>query len=313
MIGSNVSTVGGIDKGFIQAKEWGLECIQIYITPSRTWTVPKRDAKSIHNFLQAWQESGGVAVVGHVPFLVNLGSPNPVLFHKSVDRLVCEINSAEELRIRNIIMHPGACGGRPIEQALDQVIVGLNEAISRTKCSSTNILLETMAGQGRTLGATFEQFAYITEHIEDGERIGVCCDTCHLYASGYDIRGRTGFSKVMHEIGNVLGMTKIKAFHLNDSKHPLGSHKDKHCTIGKGFLGIEVFQAIVQSEALSVLPMVIENPDRDCGSYNDVTLLKELRESRDRVKDPEPTERTSLQTELLLDDACRFRRRLPRS
>ena len=206
MIGSNVSTVGGIVQGFRQAKEWALECIQIYTTPSRTWSVPRRDADAINKFLEAWENSNVQEILGHVPFLVNLGAPNPELYRKSIDRLVCEIESAEELKMRYIVMHPGTYRGRTIEHALDQVILGLNEAIYRTKSSSVSVLLETMAGQGNTLGDTLEQFAYIVTNVEDGDRVGVCCDTCHIYAAGYDIRGASGINDIISEINHVMGL-----------------------------------------------------------------------------------------------------------
>ena len=299
MIGSNVSTVGGIAKGFVQAVAWGAESIQIYTTPSRTWAVPKRSPEDIQNFRSAAKSCQDLIVVAHVPFLVNLASPNPNVYKKSVARLIIEIQSAEELGIDRIVLHPGSSVGGDREMGLNRIADGIQNVLLHTPDSKIMILLETMAGQGSQLGCNFEELATIIEQVNSNDRIGICFDTCHLYAAGYNIRGYDGFLNTMNEFDNILGINRLGAFHLNDSKTPLGSRVDRHCSIGHGLLGIEVFCAIVRDKRFSHLPMIVENPNRDRESQNDIYLLKYFRATQDYLPDPPlPQWASSCQLEL---------------
>jgi deoxyribonuclease-4 len=286
MIGSNVSTVGGISKGFIQAGEWEAECIQIYTTPSRSWKVPDRTDEEIDAFKDAQDACGQVKVIAHVPFLVNLASPDSTTQRRSTERLITELLSAEQLGIDRIILHPGNSIGRDPKTALMRIAQGVTEAFLQTPKCKTMILLETMAGQGSQLGSRFEELAFIFEHVDASKRLGICWDTCHLYAAGYNLRGRDGFIRVMHEFDKILGVTLIKAFHLNDSKCPLFSKIDRHCSIGSGLLGFQVFHAIVTDQRFGSIPMIVENPDRDRKSLQDILLLKDLRSKLTVPVDP---------------------------
>ncbi len=285
MIGSNVSTIGGIDNAFVQAKNWEAECIQINTTPSRSWLVQRWSDADIELFHRERKLSGSPVVIAHVPFLVNLASQNPEIRRRSIQRLVVEMQTAEELGIDRVVLHPGSSGDTDVRAGIRRIAEGIAEAFSYLPQCSTNLLLETMAGQGFQLGRTFDQLAAILEFVRGNDRIGICFDTCHAFAAGYDIRGYCGFTKVIDEFDRVLGLRRIGAFHLNDSKHPLGSKVDRHCSIGTGFLGLELFQAIVTDKCFDDIPMILENPNRDHDSLRDLAILKDLRANSQRIVD----------------------------
>lgn len=174
MIGSNVSTVGGIDKGFVQAKKWGCESIQVYTTPSRRWNFNPREISSIKKYFEEFHKGDVKKVVSYVPFLVNLGTSDVDLYKKSINRLREELISAAELNIGILVLHPGSCSNGSIEEALLRISEGINTAFSQTRELRTVVLLETMAGQGNVLGSTFEDLAFIFEHVHDKSRVGIC-------------------------------------------------------------------------------------------------------------------------------------------
>ena len=225
-------------------------------------------------------------IVAHVPFLVNLASTDSNVRQRSLERLVTEMISAEELGIDRMVLHHGnSLRGDP-RQGLILIAQGINEVFSQLPRSRTMILLETMAGQGSQLGSTFQELAFILERVIMNNRLGICCDTCHMYAAGYDIRSYNGLAKVMQEFDKILGFNRIQAFHLNDSRYPLFSKIDRHCSIGSGLLGFQVFQAIVSDQRFNRIPMIVDNPDRDRKSLHDPLLLKRLRADSATVVDP---------------------------
>ncbi len=285
MIGSNVSTVGGITNAFTQATAWGCESIQIYTTLSRTWAVRKRTEEEIGSFKAAWRASNVKCVVSHVPFLVNLATGAGELYRRSVQRLGQELASAAELGIDRIVLHPGSCSKSSVLTAIDRIANGLEEAFAQLPNQRTKVLLETMAGQGSQVGRTLEELAMIMERVSWVERMGICCDTCHLYASGYDVRGRSGFESVMQELDRIVGITRIGAFHVNDSKYPLGSKRDRHTSLGSGYLGLEVFQALVQDPRFALVPKIVENPNRDDASLKDIQTLRQLAQHEEGESD----------------------------
>ena len=193
MIGSNVPTRGGFPAGFQYGNLWGCECIQIYITPSRRWNVPKLLQNDITAFNYAWKKSSVTQVVAHVPFLVNLASPDKMIRKKSVRRLHIEISRAHKLGVSFLVLHPGSYGTSTKQKGMHQIIEALNKVsqhfIDSASPIKTQILLETMAGQGKMIGSSFEDIQYILNEVEPPELFGVCFDTAHVFIAGYDIRG----------------------------------------------------------------------------------------------------------------------------
>ena len=277
MIGSNVSTVGGFRTGFRNGDEWHCECIQIYITLSRRWEVVPLSEDVINQFIRDWKESKVKLVVAHIPFLVNLASPNQELYKKSIDRLITEVNRANILGIPYLVLHPGAFTTSTREEGIKRLIVGLNSVSKKINEGNAKILLETMAGQGTLLGGSFKELALILEGLESPEFFGVCFDTAHVFIAGYDLRGYQGYSKVTEKFDEIIGLDKIFAFHINDAKTNLGSRNDRHECIGEGMLGLQVFHALVRDKRFENTPKILEIPDRDGRSKDNLDLLRKLR------------------------------------
>lgn len=275
MLGSNVPTIGGFHTCFKWGDEWQCECIQIYITLSRKWNVPNLSQDEITKFKTAWQQSSVKRVIAHVPYLVNLASPNIDLWEKSVNRLLIEISRAAKLNVPLLVLHPGSHGALPKQEGIKKIIKALNNVLKEVN-TSVKILLETMAGQGTMIGSRFEEIAFILEKVQRAELLGVCLDTGHLFMAGYDIRGYKGWESVLNEFDKIVGIEKIGAIHLNDSKTNLGSKSDRHACIGEGKLGLQVFHAILKDKRFKDVPKILEIPERDTKSKDNLELLRNL-------------------------------------
>ena len=275
MLGSNVPTVGGLPNGFKYADEWGCDSIQIYVSPSRTWKVPELTDKEIQDFKSAWRNSRVKIVVGHIPYLVNLASSNDELRKKSIRRLKIEIKRAENFGVLYLVLHPGTNQNR--KEGIRLIAEGLNEVLDQFNNLNTKILLETVAGEGNKIGSQFEELANILEKVNKVDYCGVCFDTCHVFAAGYDIRGYKGYHKVLEKFDRIIGISQIKVIHINDSKAGLGSHVDRHASIGEGLLGLQVFHAIVRDNRFDGIPKILEIPERDTKSKSNLELLRELK------------------------------------
>ncbi len=277
MLGCMVSTVGGLPKGFTWAKKWGCECIQIYVTLSRRWDVSALSPEEVFKFKAAWQASPVKKVVAHVPYLVNLASSDTNLRRKSQERLQTELSRARQFGINFLILHPGSCGDSKKEDGMKRTIEAIH-AISNTRDSQeTQILLETMAGQGTSIGSAFEEIACLLEEIDHPEFIGVCFDTAHIFAAGYDLRGYKGYDTVLREFDRIIGIQKIKTIHVNDSRTGFGSRSDRHACIGEGKLGLETFHALMRDPRFLDIPKILEIPERDTRSEDNLSLLRKLR------------------------------------
>ncbi len=276
MLGSNVPAIGGFHAGFQRGDEWGCECIQIYITPSRRWEVPELNQREIIKFKKAWKNSSVKQVVAHVPYLVNLASSNKEIRQKSIKRLIVETSRAEKLGVPFLVLHPGSYGVSTKKEGIAYTSNALDFVLQNFKEPKTKILLETMAGQGTMLGSTFEEIAEILEKTINSKFLAVCFDTSHVFISGYDIRGYGGYEKIMKEFDEIVSLKKIAAFHLNDSKTKLGSRNDRHACIGEGEMGLQVFHALLRDQKFSSIPKILEIPERDKKSKSNLDLLKKL-------------------------------------
>lgn len=276
MLGSNVPTIGGIHKGFYWASQWNCQCIQIYVTLSRRWEVPKLSPKEITTFKEEWGRSPVKKIVAHVPFLVNLASPNKSLRQKSKRRLMTELSRTQVLGVDFLVLHPGSFGTSNQEDGLKRITESLNEIGDSYRNQRPKILLETMAGQGTTLGSSFEEIAHILRMVENKDLLGVCFDTAHVFISGYDIRTLSRYENIMNKFDDLVGISQIKAFHFNDSKTGLGSHADRHACIGEGQLGLTPFKLILGDRRFLNIPKILEIPERDKRSQDNLQLLRKL-------------------------------------
>lgn len=289
MLGSNVPTKGGLPKAFKYARDWCCECIQIYTTPSRRWDVPKLLPELVVQFAEAWQRSQVKKVVAHVPYLVNLASPDKSLWKKSKERLSIELSIANKLGIPFLVLHPGSYGNSRKESGIKRVIKGLNGVFDNVNNSSTIILLETTAGQGTSIGWCFEEIAYLINKLK---YLGVCFDTAHVFEAGYDIRGYDGYKRVLERFHDIIGLDRIEVIHLNDSKTGLGSRVDRHASIGEGLLGLHIFHAIIRDPRFCGIPKILEIPEREEKSKDNLELLRKLRATEELPKNEIPTQKT---------------------
>lgn len=277
MLGSNVPTIGGLPKGFKYAEEWGCEAIQVYVSLSRKWDVPALSFKEICEFKSSWKTSSVKEVVAHVPFLVNLASPDDELWEKSVSRLTTEINRANKFGVRFLVLHPGSYIYSTPANGLRRIIKGLNTTMENVDKRRVKVLLETMAGQGTTIGSRFEEIAYILDRLNHRDLYGVCFDTGHVFMAGYNFSGYEGYQDTLNLFDEIVGIDHIMVIHLNDSKADIGSKKDRHACIGEGKMGLQVFHALVRDPRFSGVAKILEIPERDEKSRYSLELLQKLK------------------------------------
>lgn len=261
--------------GFKHADGWGCESIQIYVTLSRTWDVPHLTDKEVSEFKSSWKRSKVKTVVAHVPFLVNLASTDSALRKKSIFRLITEIDRADRFGVAYLVLHPGSNPNK--KDGMDLIVDGLNASLNSLHNPRVKILLETVAGQGNTIGSRFEELAYLIGRVDKSEHLGACFDTCHVFAAGYDISGYNGYKSILKKFDEIIGLDKINVIHFNDSKTELGSHIDRHACIGEGLLGLQVFHAIVRDSCFTEIPKILEIPERDEKSKDNLEFLRRLR------------------------------------
>ena len=257
LIGAHMSIAGGIYKAPARGKEVGCATIQIFTKNASQWKAKALEKEDIARVREALDESGIDPVVAHDSYLVNLASPDDGLYGKSIDALQIEMERAEALGLPCLIIHPGAHVGSGEEAGLARIAAALDELHNRTRGFGLQILLETTAGQGTNLGYRFEHLAGIMENVSAAERLGVCFDTCHTFAAGYDIRDEKSCRKVFDEFDRVIGLDQLKAMHLNDSKGELGGRLDRHEHIGKGRIGLDGFRFIMNDERFAPVPKIL--------------------------------------------------------
>jgi deoxyribonuclease-4 len=214
--------------------------------------------------------------VGHVPYLVNLASSNNELRKRSIHRLTIEIKRAENFGVSYLVLHPGTNQNK--KEGIRLIAEGLNEVLDQFNNLNTKILLETVAGEGNKIGSRLEELANILEKVNKVNYCGVCLDTCHVFAAGYNIRGYEGYHKFLKKFDEVIGLSRIKVIHINDSKARLGSRTDRHAPIGEGLLGLQVFHAIVRDNRFKRIPKILEIPERDTKSKSNLEILRKLKE-----------------------------------
>lgn len=259
-LGAHMSIAGGMYQAVRRGQKAGCDTIQVFVKNANRWKAKDLTEQDIKNFQQALMETGIYPVVAHNSYLINLASPNEELWSKSLEAMIVEVERCTSLGIPYLVMHPGAHSGVGEKVGLTHVINALNEVIKRTEHLRVMLLLETTAGQGSILGGRFEHLAELISGCYYPERLGVCLDTCHIFAAGYDLRTVDACEKTFREFDEIIGFEKLKAVHLNDSKGELGSHRDRHEHIGMGQIGLEGFRWIVNNLELNSLPMLLETP-----------------------------------------------------
>jgi deoxyribonuclease IV len=259
-LGAHMSIAGGIDSCFDRLNLINGSALQIFTTNHRQWRIGNLSPESIDLFKMKWEQSGRVPVAAHDVYLINLAAADREILSKSVAAFSEELRRCALLGIPYLIMHPGAHVGEGLEQGLARLVANLDRAIDISGSDTVSVLPEITAGQGSSLGSTFEELAYILTNSRYGETMGVCYDTCHGFASGYDIRSEDDYRRTMSRFDETIGLDRLKFFHLNDSKRELGSHVDRHEHIGKGKIGLEAFRLLLNDPRFRNHPMVLETP-----------------------------------------------------
>ncbi len=261
-LGAHLSIGGGLPRAVDRAVVSRCETLQIFTKSAGMWRARPLPDAEIAEFRQKVRRSGITPVFAHNSYLINVAAANPILRRQSLDALWEELLRADALGLHGLIMHPGAYIGGTEADGLRRIAGALGELLSRRRVKP-RILLEHTAGQGSNLGHRFEHLATILDGVKWSARVGVCLDTCHLIAAGYDIVTEAGYRETFRELDAIVGLDRVKVFHLNDSKRPCGSRVDRHEHIGQGCLGLETFRRLLNDRRFRNSPMLLETPKDD--------------------------------------------------
>ncbi|CAN5786786.1 deoxyribonuclease IV [soil metagenome] len=262
-LGAHMSIAGGLPRAVDRAAAARCESLQIFTKSAGQWRARPLPPDEIALFKQRVAETGMRPVVAHNSYLINLAAAMPALREQSIASLGEEIDRAETLGLYGLVMHPGSHTTGTEQDGLRLIVQGLVQLLAERPDGKTMILLEHTAGQGTNLGHRFEHLAEIIDGVNATSRVGVCLDTCHLLTAGYDICSEEGYNSTFRQFDRIVGLKRLKAFHLNDSKKPCASRVDRHEHIGKGCLGLEPFRWLLNDPRFRELPMMLETPKLD--------------------------------------------------
>jgi deoxyribonuclease-4 len=273
-----MSISGGIAKAFARGEQVACETMQIFSKNQRTWRAKTYSSQEIADYKAEQERTGITPVVVHDSYLINRASPDDDLWEKSLAAFRDEMERCQLLGIPYIVTHPGSHTGSGEEAGLQREVEALNRLLDDDAGPDVTLLLETTAGQGTALGWRFEHLAHLIEHVNHPERLGVCVDTCHIFVAGYDIRTPEAYHATFDAFDRLIGLERIKVFHLNDTMKELGSRVDRHTHIGQGCIGVEAFRLLVNDSRFATLPMIIETPKEDdmAEDRENLTLLRSL-------------------------------------
>ena len=278
LFGAHLSISGGYHFAADAAAELNCDTVQIFTKSPSQWSAKPITDDDVKHFRDAVKLAKLKCPTAHDSYLINLAAPDDGLWQKSIDAFSDEIGRADQLGLKYLVTHPGAHVGSGEEAGIKRVIAALNEVLARQLDSKLIVLLETTAGMGTTLGHRFEQIAAMIDGVQEKKRIGICLDTCHIFAAGYPIGTDEDYQKTFHEFDTVIGLNKLKLFHVNDSLKPFNSRVDRHAGIGLGHIGEGPFRRLVTDPRFAKLPMVLETPKEDAkGKPMDPVNLAKLR------------------------------------
>ena len=276
-IGAHMSVAGGLEKAFERADALGCEAMQIFTRSQRQWQARPVSLQEAESFYRAWQSSGVKSVVCHASYLINIASPDAAVRAKSAVALRDEIERCRHLNIDDIVLHPGfAMDGGP-DAATSNVAQTLLRIFDATPEYKTRILLETMAGQGTSLGGDFAHFSEILDKACWHPRIGLCIDTCHVFAAGYDIRSAEGYLRLVSLADKYVGLSRVHCWHVNDSKAAKGTHIDRHAHLCEGEIGPHPFALLMNDERFAETPAILETPKEGIGDEGNLSFLRKVR------------------------------------
>jgi deoxyribonuclease IV len=271
-IGAHMSIAGGLPRAVDRAVLHGCDALQIFTKSAGQWRARPLPPDEVRAFRTAVAQAQLHPVVAHASYLINLAARAEPLRTHSLASLGEELDRAEALGLMGLVLHPGACTGSSDADGLGLIAAGLRDVLAARPHQQVQVLLEHTAGQGTVLGWTFEQLGTVLELVDGHPRVAVWLDTCHLYAAGYDIASNRGYRDTFRHFGRVIGFDRLRGFHVNDSKKPLGSRVDRHEHIGQGCLGLEPFRRLLRDRRFAKLPMLIETEKTERGGRTQVTI-----------------------------------------
>lgn len=277
LIGAHVSIAGGFDQAIVRGEKIGATCIQIFTKNNRQWKSKKITQQQADAFTLQQKNSSIKVVVAHAAYLINLGSTNKLVVEKSVHALVDELERCDMLRIPYLVLHPGTLKKDDEQNSLEFIAEHINKVLQQAQPKHVTLLLETMAGQGSVAGHTFEQLATIIKHIKHKRYVGVCIDTCHIFAAGYLFDTPATYKKLWQQFDQTIGLEKLKVFHFNDSKKETGSRVDRHEHIGKGKIGAAAFKLLMNDARFADVAKILETPKGQDEFTDDIKNLETLR------------------------------------
>jgi deoxyribonuclease-4 len=276
LLGAHVSISGSIDKAVDRAVELGCTTFQIFTRNPRGWEAKPLTKKEVEEFRRKFEERGFKVAVAHMPYLPNISSPDKTAHKRSTKSLIQELRRSGELGLQYLVVHVGSHMGKGVEVGIRQAAEAVNTALSQVE-NDVMILLENMAGQRNSVGSTFENIRSILDLVKNGDRVGVCLDTCHAFAAGYDLRAREAIDETLKRFDEIIGLDKLKVIHVNDSKGDLGSGIDRHEHIGMGKIGERGFFELFHHPVIRPLPLILETPVDSRGNFaTNMAKLKEL-------------------------------------
>jgi|ERR1700733_8898843 len=258
LLGAHMSIAGGLEKAIERGQSIGCTAIQIFTKSNRQWHAKPITQEEADLFKKTWAESNVDSIIAHATYLINIASGDPKIAHASLNALAKELDSCDLLGIPYLVLHPGASTSSTQQEALDRVVAHLDLVLDND--NKTTILLETMAGQGSTLCSSFEQLAYLLKKVKHAHKLGICLDTCHIFAAGYDFRDAKDYNHLWETFDKIVGLQHLKAIHINDSQKELGCKVDRHQHIGKGKIGLHGFELLFNDSRFFDIPKILETP-----------------------------------------------------
>lgn len=288
LVGAHMSIAGGAFNAILQAEKTGCRTVQLFNKSSNQWAAKTLSTTEIDRFHAEAERTGISPLVSHTAYLINCGSPKDDLYEKSITALKIEYQRCVMLGIDYLVLHPGAHTGSGAEAGIKRIAAALNRVHDEFPEGQTKICLEATAGAGSIIGSTFAELQAIIEQVQDDARVGVCLDTCHIFAAGYDIRTDRGYRGMLREFDQIIGRDRLKVWHLNDSRGELGSHRDRHAHLGQGCIGRGSFGFIMREKRFNSVPKILETPKEEDGRQMDqvnLALLRRLARPAKKMKE----------------------------
>ena len=278
LIGAHMSISGGVFNSLLFGEELGCTTIQIFTKNNNQWKAKEITPEDVKKFFENQKKTEISPVVGHTGYLINLASPKENVYNQSRESILVELKRAELLGLPYLVMHPGSHLGSGEKDGIKKIARSIDWLHRKTKGFKVKILLETTAGQGSAIGYRFDHLAEIIEWVKDSKRLGVCYDTCHTFAAGYDIRTKGAYEATFKEFDKVVGLSRLKVIHVNDSLKDLGSRVDRHQHIGEGKIGLAGFRLLMNDKRWEKIPKILETPKegKTARDIKNLSLLKSL-------------------------------------